>query len=164
MNITPRDMVSSDLTREYINGLVAMGMNKAEIAARAGISRETVYNSFRRPMVTAETERKVLAVPAPPPLDLEWTERGACRTELGEEVAQKYGCSVVDLYYGYSYTDADGTQREHLPAVSATRHICAVCTVKEDCLKHAIEHPELWGIWGGLTQRQITELRVRRSK
>jgi len=32
--------------------------------------------------------------------------------------------------------------------------ICSLCVVKSDCLEYAIEHKELYGIWGGKTERQ----------
>lgn len=31
------------------------------------------------------------------------------------------------------------------------KHVCAGCSVRLDCLRHAMTYPEQYGIWGGLT-------------
>jgi WhiB family redox-sensing transcriptional regulator len=36
--------------------------------------------------------------------------------------------------------------------------ICAICPVVEDCLEHAIETNERFGVWGGTTERQRRKL------
>lgn len=33
--------------------------------------------------------------------------------------------------------------------------LCGVCPVREQCLKWALESKQVWGIWGGLTYKQI---------
>jgi WhiB family transcriptional regulator, redox-sensing transcriptional regulator len=38
-------------------------------------------------------------------------------------------------------------------AERAALAICAVCTVREDCLDHALETRERFGIWGGETEK-----------
>lgn len=37
---------------------------------------------------------------------------------------------------------------------SRARAVCAGCPVRGDCLQHAIDHVERYGIWGGLTDRE----------
>jgi len=32
--------------------------------------------------------------------------------------------------------------------------VCSRCTVKDECLRYALEHDVDFGIWGGLTERQ----------
>lgn len=34
------------------------------------------------------------------------------------------------------------------------KRICAVCPVRVECLEHALEHEERFGIWGGLSERE----------
>jgi WhiB family redox-sensing transcriptional regulator len=34
------------------------------------------------------------------------------------------------------------------------KRICARCEVRAECLAYALEHPELEGVWGGLTERE----------
>jgi len=42
--------------------------------------------------------------------------------------------------------------------------ICAMCMVREDCLEHALEQPEPFGVWGGLSERERHAiLRARRG-
>ena len=34
------------------------------------------------------------------------------------------------------------------------RRICAKCEVRAECLAYALEHPEVQGVWGGLSEKQ----------
>jgi len=36
--------------------------------------------------------------------------------------------------------------------------ICSICPVVEDCLDHAIQTNERFGVWGGTTERQRKKL------
>jgi len=45
--------------------------------------------------------------------------------------------------------------------VRAAQAICHVCPVRQQCGEYAIEAGETWGIWGGMSQRQ---LRARRRR
>lgn len=36
--------------------------------------------------------------------------------------------------------------------------ICEICPVKDDCLEHALETNERFGVWGGTTERQRRKL------
>lgn len=37
--------------------------------------------------------------------------------------------------------------------------ICATCPVRLECLRHALEHNEQWGIWGGCTPNERKHLK-----
>lgn len=37
--------------------------------------------------------------------------------------------------------------------------ICADCPVRTECLRYAVEHTEVAGVWGGTTMRQRESLR-----
>lgn len=37
--------------------------------------------------------------------------------------------------------------------------LCAECLVRVDCLTHALDRPELTGIWGGVTEKARAKLR-----
>lgn len=39
--------------------------------------------------------------------------------------------------------------------------LCQVCPVRIECLAHALEHDEAYGIWGGKTERQRRAIRHR---
>jgi WhiB family redox-sensing transcriptional regulator len=41
------------------------------------------------------------------------------------------------------------------------KSICRRCPVRRDCLAHALERSERYGIWGGLTERERQLLRAR---
>ena len=41
--------------------------------------------------------------------------------------------------------------------------VCQGCVVREECLETALSHPEHWGIWGGLSERQRLRVRLRRA-
>ena len=47
-------------------------------------------------------------------------------------------------------TDVFFPENDH-PAIIA-KGICRRCPVRSDCLAHAIEHRERYGIWGGFTE------------
>ncbi len=48
-----------------------------------------------------------------------------------------------------------GTSRE---AEEAALALCSICTVREECLDHALETRERFGIWGGTTEKQRKRL------
>jgi WhiB family transcriptional regulator, redox-sensing transcriptional regulator len=43
------------------------------------------------------------------------------------------------------------------------KSICAGCSVRQDCLEFAIETGETFGVWGGLTEAERSELNSSRS-
>jgi WhiB family redox-sensing transcriptional regulator len=42
------------------------------------------------------------------------------------------------------------------------RKLCAGCVVRRQCLEHAIDHHEEYGIWGGTTPRERQAIRRNR--
>ncbi|MDX1510391.1 MAG: WhiB family transcriptional regulator [Nitriliruptorales bacterium] len=34
------------------------------------------------------------------------------------------------------------------------KRICAICTVRDECLEFALDNDERFGIWGGLSERE----------
>lgn len=64
----------------------------------------------------------------------------------------------------------DGTIWEAFGDTSAFyeegKALCDVCPVKDECLAHALENKERWGMWGGLTpiERRRIERRERRQR
>ena len=42
---------------------------------------------------------------------------------------------------------------------AAALAICAVCTVRAECLEYALAHPETHGIWGGMSERARRRLK-----
>ena len=52
---------------------------------------------------------------------------------------------------------------DHGESGNEAKVICAGCPVRSDCLGHAIETKERFGIWGGLTTKQ-RRVEARRRK
>lgn len=46
--------------------------------------------------------------------------------------------------------------------VREAKAICATCPVQSQCLAHAIDNVERWGVWGGTTDRQRIAIRKAR--
>lgn len=44
----------------------------------------------------------------------------------------------------------------------AAKAVCRGCRVRSNCLEHALSHPERFGIWGGLSERERRQLRRQR--
>lgn len=48
--------------------------------------------------------------------------------------------------------------------IGPARDICEHCPVQAECLEHALNQPELFGVWGGLSQRELKVLRSGRQR
>jgi len=46
----------------------------------------------------------------------------------------------------------------------AAKAVCRGCPVRQQCLDHALEHDERFGVWGGLTEKERSRLRRRRAE
>lgn len=47
-------------------------------------------------------------------------------------------------------------------ATAPAKQVCAGCTVRAECLDHALSVPERFGVWGGLSERE--RRRIRRTR
>ena len=72
---------------------------------------------------------RVLAAPILP--ERPWTGFAACRD------------AEADIFFGTN-RDSEG----------AALRICAICTVCDECLDHALQTRERFGVWGGATEKQ----------
>lgn len=75
--------------------------------------------------------------PAVPVAAASWRDRANC---LGLD---------VDMFF----PSAGG------PLGDEARAVCAACEVREDCQNYAIENAERYGIWGGMTARELRRRR-----
>jgi WhiB family redox-sensing transcriptional regulator len=41
--------------------------------------------------------------------------------------------------------------------------VCNTCPVKQACLDHALSVPEIFGVWGGMTEEQRHEILKKRG-
>jgi WhiB family transcriptional regulator, redox-sensing transcriptional regulator len=53
----------------------------------------------------------------------------------------------AELFFGPSHTE---TRRERVRRERRAKALCDDCSVLDACRAHALEHPELHGVWGGL--------------
>lgn len=73
------------------------------------------------------------------------------------ECASPEYASIADYLF---FTD-ELRGKEKAAATEEARDICNDCPVRRECLKFAIQNPDLteYGIWGGLTPSEIKRLR-----
>lgn len=87
---------------------------------------------------------------------MSWRDEAACRDHS------------TDLFFPpdpHDDDDKDGPRRRETRRMyrQAIR-ICNSCPVKQECLDYALDFPEPFGIWGGLTRpERATILRDRRK-
>lgn len=68
-----------------------------------------------------------------------WHDRAACSGESGM------------LFYPPSRPERKPAR---LRRESRALAVCERCPVRDDCLRHAVDNNERYGIWGGLTDRE----------
>ena len=75
-----------------------------------------------------------------------WQERAACLPY------------PAVLFFGMDDSETSGEKRSR---EEKAKLICSTCGVRNECLRHALEAREPYGIWGGLTE---VERRARARK
>lgn len=87
-------------------------------------------------------------------VQLGWQDRAACRTRDKE------------LFFGPSDDGSVPRSRAEQKRIERAQKVCRECPVRLDCLNHAMMYPELWGIWGGMTQqaRALLRNKVRKQR
>ena len=73
-----------------------------------------------------------------------WQTSGACRSGAGTD------------FYPPMHTER---KHERLARERRAKSVCASCPVRDECLEHAIDVDERYGIWGGLNQEERRLLR-----
>jgi len=58
--------------------------------------------------------------------------------------------------------DTDAFYPEGAGLTKTAERLCERCPVMTDCLDWALAHDEVWGTWGGLSERERRQLRVPR--
>ena len=51
------------------------------------------------------------------------------------------------------------SKRETVKREKRAKRVCATCPVREQCLTYALTRNEKYGIWGGLTEKERTQMR-----
>lgn len=68
--------------------------------------------------------------------------------------ARKAACREVGTAHMYPPPDRPDAMR-------AAVKVCAGCSVRVDCLRHALDNREEFGVWGGTTAKQRWKLAKR---
>jgi hypothetical protein len=77
--------------------------------------------------------------------DLRWQDEAVCR-QYDPELFFREG----------------GRKHNRTEEKQIIRLACNVCPVQQQCLDYALNHPQpQYGVWGGLTERQLGEARYR---
>ncbi len=71
-----------------------------------------------------------------------WWERAACKDD------------PVDVWFARSRPQREVTK--------LLRRCMTDCSVQEECLTHAINEPELYGMWGGFSEQELFAIRTKR--
>ena len=77
-------------------------------------------------------------------VSLMWQQTGACRNGMATD------------FYPPMHTER---KHERLARERRAKSVCASCPVRDECLEHAIDVDERYGIWGGLNQEERRLLR-----
>lgn len=77
-----------------------------------------------------------------------WQDRAACK-----------GMDPT-IFFGPEHTEVVKEKRDREDAAKA---VCRTCPVSQECLEHALESKEAYGIWGGLTELERKAVLRRRA-
>lgn len=61
-------------------------------------------------------------------------------------------------------TDPDAFFPDKGERAEDAKAVCHRCPVQAECLQYALDHDERYGVWGGMTQRQLDLLRATRQR
>jgi WhiB family redox-sensing transcriptional regulator len=78
-----------------------------------------------------------------------WRNRGACKPRDTDR-----------LFFS---PDGEGIG-DHRRREAAAKLVCGRCPVRVICLDHALSVPEKYGVWGGLGEEELRELRGARAR
>lgn len=82
------------------------------------------------------------------------------RSQPGWQVNALCGGMDVAIFYGRD----DGPKRKQELVEREAKKVClSGCPVREECLTWALEFPERFGTWGGLTSKERKDLRRRQA-
>ncbi len=87
--------------------------------------------------------------PARQPLVLDLTEDGVDRSAWHWRAA----CQGIDSSIFFPPDRAERDE-ERVGREGIAKSICAECSVRPECLDHALNVPEQFGIWGGLNEAE----------
>jgi WhiB family redox-sensing transcriptional regulator len=110
--------------------------------------RNDVLKSEDHPSNKTKTTKALASKLASLEAEARWQDRAACK-----------GMDPT-LFFGPEHTEAVKEKRDREEAAKA---VCRTCPVNQECLEHALESREAYGIWGGLTELERKALLRRRA-
>lgn len=102
----------------------------------------------KHPTNKSKTEKAIAEKLASLESDARWQDKAACK-----------GMDPV-LFFGPEYAE---TVKEKRDREEAAKAVCGTCPVNKECLEHALEAKEPYGIWGGLTETERKSLLRKRA-
>ncbi len=78
--------------------------------------------------------------------DDDWRHRGACVS------------ADPDLFFPISSAGASQ------PQLARAKAVCAECAVRRECLAYALDSRQAHGVWGGLDEEELAQLRRSRRR
>ncbi len=76
----------------------------------------------------------------------DWRSRSACLS------------ADPELFFPISMTAASSRQ------IARAQAYCANCSVRQECMRFALDHPDMQGIWGGTTDDERRKKRRNRAR
>lgn len=71
-------------------------------------------------------------------------------------------CNGLETGIFFDHEDTRGEKRA--TSLAAARSICATCTIRTACLDFAVDTAQAFGVWGGLTAAERSELIVAKQR
>jgi WhiB family redox-sensing transcriptional regulator len=65
-------------------------------------------------------------------------------------------CNGLDTGIFFDHEDSRGEKRAK--SLAAARSICTTCTIRNACLNYAVDSAQAFGVWGGLTAAERSEI------
>jgi WhiB family transcriptional regulator, redox-sensing transcriptional regulator len=87
---------------------------------------------------------------------MSWRDEAACR---GHNTSLFFPRDPHD-----DYEEGEPKRRETRRMYRQAIRICNSCPVKQECLDYALDFPEIYGMWGGLTRPERANILRERRK
>jgi WhiB family transcriptional regulator, redox-sensing transcriptional regulator len=111
-------------------------------------ARRTQLKNDEHPSKKTKTNKALASKLASLEAEARWQDRAACK-----------GMDPT-LFFGPEHTEVVKEKRDREEAAKA---VCRACPVQQECLEHALEAKEAYGIWGGLTELERKAVLRRRA-
>lgn len=108
----------------------------------------TPFKNEEHPSKKTKTAKALASKLASLEAEARWQDRAACK-----------GMDPT-IFFGPEHTEVVKEKRDR---EEAAKQVCRTCPVNRECLEHALNSKEAYGIWGGLTELERKALLRRRA-